>query len=131
MVDVDSVVTDFAVRDVVEPVDQIGDGGFARTRSAYKSNFLTRFREQAYIVEHLFLRSVSEVHILQAHVAFYFYILGFRVTRSHTFPGPHLRIPVGLFEAAVGFFYHVHQVHVALVFLRLFIDEPEHPARTG
>ena len=36
LIDIDAVIADFAVRNVVKAVDQIGDRGFSRARRAYK-----------------------------------------------------------------------------------------------
>src|SRR5699024_3798462 len=37
LVDIDTVVADFSVGDIIEPVDQIGDGGLSGTGGAYES----------------------------------------------------------------------------------------------
>ena len=40
LVDVDIVIADLAVGDVIEPVDQVGDGGLAGTGSADEGDLL-------------------------------------------------------------------------------------------
>ena len=41
LVDIDAVITDLAVGDIIEPVDQVGDGGLAGTGGAHKGDLLT------------------------------------------------------------------------------------------
>ena len=49
-VDVDAVIADLAVLDVVEAVDEIGDGGFSRTGAAHKGDLLSRRGKELYIM---------------------------------------------------------------------------------
>ena len=50
-VDVDSVVTDFAVRNVVKPVDQVGNRCLSRARGAHERDFLAGFGVEGYAVQ--------------------------------------------------------------------------------
>src|SRR5699024_10378016 len=52
LVDVDAVVPDFAVGNVVEPVNQVGDGGLARAGRTHKGNLLAGLSVQADVVQH-------------------------------------------------------------------------------
>ena len=69
LVDVDAVVADLAVGNIVEPVDQIGDGGLAGAGGANESDLLARMGVESHIVEDLLLRHIAEVHIVHGDVA--------------------------------------------------------------
>ena len=66
---VDAVVGDNALLHVVEAVDEVGDGGLARTGRAHKGDLLPGFGEQGHIVEHRLFPVVGEGHVVKAHVA--------------------------------------------------------------
>ena len=51
LVDIDAVIADLAVLDIVETVDQVGDGRLSGAGAADKGNFLTRLRVQIYVVK--------------------------------------------------------------------------------
>lgn len=57
LVDIDTVVTDFAILYIIKAVNQIGNRRFARTRASYKGNFLPRRRKYFDIVRTIFLSS--------------------------------------------------------------------------
>ncbi len=48
LIDIDVIVPDLAVVNIIEPVDQIGDGCLARTRRSDKGDLLTGLRIQAH-----------------------------------------------------------------------------------
>ena len=60
---------DLAVRDVVEAVDQVGNGGLTRAGGAHESQLLAGLGEKADVVEDGFALLIGEVHIIKAHVA--------------------------------------------------------------
>ena len=47
LVDVDAVVADLAVGNIIEAVDQVGDGGLARAGGAHKGDLLARLGVEA------------------------------------------------------------------------------------
>ena len=49
LVDIDTVIADLAVLDIVETVDQVGDGRLSGTGAADKGNFLTRRSVEIYV----------------------------------------------------------------------------------
>ena len=53
LVDIDTVVTDFAILYIIKAVNQIGNRRFARTRASYKGNFLPRRRKYFDIVSEM------------------------------------------------------------------------------
>ena len=63
-VDVDGVVPDFAIVNVVETVDEVGDRRFARAGRADERHLLPRFGVNAHVVQHEFVRLVAEVHVV-------------------------------------------------------------------
>src|SRR5699024_8832450 len=69
LADVDAVVADLAVLDVVEAVDEVGDGGLARAGGAYESHLLAGLGVQRNIVQHRLFGGVAEVHVVEADVA--------------------------------------------------------------
>ena len=60
LVDVDAVVADLAVGDVVEAVDEVGDGRLARTGGADKRDLLARLGKHGHAVQHFVVGRVAE-----------------------------------------------------------------------
>ena len=69
LVDVDAVVADLAVGDVVEAVDEVGDGRFACTGGAHEGDLLTGFGKDAHVMQHLVVGRVAKVNVVHANVA--------------------------------------------------------------
>ena len=69
MLDVDAVVRDLAVINLVEAVDEIGDGRLSGARRAHKRDLLPRLGKQVEVREHAGARHVGKVHGVEAHVA--------------------------------------------------------------
>ena len=66
--DIDSVVGDGARLDFIKPVDQVGDGGFARTGGTHKGDFLAGFGKQADVVEDGLILVVAKHHVVEPHI---------------------------------------------------------------
>ena len=69
LVDIDAVIADLAVCNVVEAVDQVGDGGLAGTGSANKGDFLTGVGIERYIMKHLLFGHIAKIHVVHGDVA--------------------------------------------------------------
>ena len=67
LIDIDAVIADLSVCDIVEPVDQVGNGGLAGSRGPYKGDLLARLREKRDIVQDDLVLIVAEIHIVHDH----------------------------------------------------------------
>ena len=74
--------------DVVEAVDQIGDGGLARAGSADKGDLLTGHGVHGDIVENLLFVRVAEIHTIEGHAAFHLTVGDGAVGPVGVLPGP-------------------------------------------
>ena len=131
LVDVDAVVTNLAVGNVVEAVDQVGDGGLARARSAHEGHLLAGFGVQGNVVEHFLALFVGKVHVRHAHVALQQGVGHAAVGLVGMLPGPLAGAGGGFGDVAVFVHVGVDQRHVAFVRLAGLIQQPEHPLRAG
>ena len=68
LVDIDPVIADLAIRDVIESVDQVGNGSLARAGRADKGDFLPRRGIQLDVVQDGFARLIAKVHIIKGNV---------------------------------------------------------------
>ena len=102
-VDVDAVIADFAVRNVVKTVQKVGDGGFTRARSAYKSHLLPRLCKKRYIVEHRLVLDIAEVHVFKTNVARKLRV-AYRAVTQGLLPCPKPRALVAFRKGAVFLF---------------------------
>ena len=122
--DVVAVVEDLTLLDVVEAVDQVGDGGLTGAGRTDESDLLARTAIEVDVVQDDFALIVAEVHILKDDVA-----LQLGVSDSAIgvllFPGPDAGGLVGLGQGVVGLELGMHQGDVALVDLGLFIQQGE------
>ena len=67
--DVDAVVGDGSLLDVVEAVDEVGDGGLSGAGGTHEGDFLAGLGKEGDIVEHHLIRIVAEGDVVEAHVA--------------------------------------------------------------
>ena len=67
--DVNAVDGDPAGINVVEPVQQVGDGGLARAGGAHEGDLLARLGIQADVLQHRLFRHIAEADVVQDHVA--------------------------------------------------------------
>ena len=68
--DVDAVIGDGAAGNLVEPVNQIDNGGLSGAGGADEGDFLSWFRVEADIVQYLLLRGIAKDHMVEPHIAF-------------------------------------------------------------
>ena len=67
--DADAVIADLAVGNVIESVDEVGNGSLACAGGAYEGDLLAGLCPQADVMEHQLVFTVAEVHILKDHAA--------------------------------------------------------------
>ena len=130
IVDRDAIIVDLAVRDVVEAVDQVGNGGLARAGGAHESQLLAGLGEKADVVEDGFALLIGEVHIIKAHVARQLGI-GEAPVLLGNLPGPQIGALTGFLEGAVLVIGHVDQGDGAVILLGGLIHQVKNPLSTG
>ena len=68
MAHIDAIVGDLAGVDLVEAVDEVGNGRLACSRGTDESDFLPRFRKQVEIGKHAMSRNIREVDGMESYV---------------------------------------------------------------
>ena len=68
LIDVDAVVTDLAVGNVVEPVDEVRNGGLAGAGSAHEGDLLAGMGIEGHVMQHGLLRHIAKVRVLHGDV---------------------------------------------------------------
>ena len=130
LVDVDAVVTDFAVLNIVEPVDKVGDGRLARAGRADERDFLPRRRVELDVMQHQLVIRIAEIHVIHDDIAFKLAVLRFARVLVRVFPRPQTGALPALGEAAVLLPLCVDEGYIAVVHLRLFIQQGKDALRT-
>ncbi len=69
LANVPSVDLNSATVNVVEPREQVDRGGLTRSRRPYQGYRLPRLGGHAYILEHGHAGQVTEVHVIEDHLA--------------------------------------------------------------
>ena len=85
---VNAIVADLTVLDIVETVNQVGNGGFSCSGGADKCNLLSRCRVEHNVVQYDFFISITEIHIVKNHIAGEFRISGGVICFMIMFPRP-------------------------------------------
>ena len=120
LVDADAVIGDLAVLDIIEAVDEVGDGSLACTRPADESNLHVRHRINVDVKEYLFLLVISKVYLVQfdtaVHLAVDITAVGLR-----NLPGPYTCAAIGGVEFAVATVSGIDERDFAVVGLGLLI----------
>ena len=130
-VDVDAVIADLSVCDVIETVDQIGDGGFSGSGTSHKGDLLARRGVQPDVVQNDFVRIIAKIHIVEGHVSGQLRVGDGALRLMGMPPGPQAGALWGFRQASVRIFFCVDQLHIAVVFLRRFVQQVEDPLRAG
>ena len=132
LVYIDIVISDLAVLDIIEAVDQIGDRGLAGACGPDQRDLFTGPCVDHDIVKDHLVISVAEIDVVESDVTFQFLVsravVGLLVI---VFPGPLSRMFLSLNDIAVFIVFAVDQHDVSLVGLRLFIQEIEDTLRAG
>ena len=123
---VDAVVGNGAALDLVEAVDEAGDGGLACAGGADKGDLLPRLCKEGHIVEDGLALIVAKDHMVETDVAPEGGQFPVRL-----FPGPGAGLEGGLGEGAVPALHHPHQLHLALVHLGLRLHDLEDALGAG
>ena len=63
LIDIDAIITDLTILNIIETVDQIGNGGLTGSGRSDKGNLLTRLSIQLDIMKHDLIIIISKVHI--------------------------------------------------------------------
>lgn len=129
LVDVDAIVSDLPVRNVIKPVEQVGDGCLAGAGRADKGDLLPRLSIQRDVVQHGLVGLVGKVHPVEYDAALEAGIGGCAVV-VRMFPRPHAGAPVRLAQFAVRI-RNVDEGHIAVVRLRRFVHEREDARGAG
>ena len=130
LIDVDIVIADLAVGNVIEPVDQIGNGGLACAGSAYEGQLLTGMGVQGHIMQHRLFRYIAEVHVEHGDIALQLGV-GQRAVAVGVLPRPVAGMLFRLGDIAVFVDLRIHQGHIAVILLRLLVQKLKDPLRAG
>ena len=123
LVDVDAVVADLAVGNVVEAVDEVGDGRLTGTGGTDKRDLLARLGIYGHAVQHLVVGRIAKVHVIHDQVTTQRHVLDLAGRAVRVLPCPHAGAVVGFLELpGVGIHLCVDKRHVALVGLGLLVE---------
>ena len=128
-VDIDFVITDFAVGNIVETVDKIGNSCFTCTRSSYERNLLSGTCVYRYVVQNHLLLGISEVDFVEFDISRKSFVCNTAVCLMRMFPSPYTRTLFALYEFAV-YFLGVYKSYISVIRLRLLVEKFEYSSRT-
>ena len=129
-VDVDAVIFDLAVGDVVEPVDEVRDGGLACAGRADEGELLAGLGVERDVVQDGLLRVIAEVDAVETDVAAQLHERGLAVN-GRILPGPCPGALGALGQAAVRVLAAADERDVAVVGFGLFVEQLEDPPCAG
>ncbi len=128
-IDIDSVVTDFAVCDIVESVEQVGDGCLSCAGGADKGNFLPGFRIKRDVMQDWLMRFICKIHVRHPYVPGQFGVGYGSVCPVGMFPGPHSG-PFSAFHDFSVLFPRIDQCNISIVGFGRFIQQGKNPFRS-
>ena len=114
VVHADAVIKDFAVLDVIEAINEVGNGCLASTCTTHKGNLLVRHGVNVNVKEHLFIRIIAKVHIIELDTTVDLNILVGTVC-LRDFPCPDARARFAGNELARAIVSRVDQGDIAMV----------------
>ena len=124
-IDVDVVDADFAVGDVIEAGQEVGNRGFPCSSRPNKRHLLARFGIKGDVMENRLFGDVAKVHIVHIDLAFHPRISRFRSIRMGVLPRPFSRIRIAFFWISIRIFASTHQGDIAFVDFARFVHNPK------
>ena len=121
--DVDSVVTDLTFLNIIETVDQVGDGCLSCTGRTYESKFLTRFCKKTDVFQDHFIRVISEGNVFETNVTCQFSVSNGTVCGMRMFPCPHAGSLFAFGDISVCIFSRIDKFYITFIFFRFLINE--------
>ena len=85
--DINAVVSDGTLLDIIEAVDQVGDGRLSGSGSPHKGHLLARLRVKRNVMQDCLFRHITKVHIVELHMSLHLYHIKRTVLFRHL-PGP-------------------------------------------
>ena len=131
LVDVDVVVADLAVGNVIEPVNEVRNGGLARAGSAHEGDLLAGMGIERHVMKHRFLRHIAKVHVRHGDVALQLRVGHGAVCLVGMLPGPMTGALFGFRNIALVVDFRVDQSDIALVLLGLLVHQLKNPLGAG
>ena len=129
--DVDAIVGDGTAVDVIEAVDQVGNGGLTGTGGTDKGYLLAGLGVEGDVVQDDLLRGVAEGDMVKPHIALELYMAEGAIL-FRDLPGQGVGVGVVAFDQVfVLVELGMHQGDGALVLFRLLIQKAEDPLGTG
>ena len=130
LANIDAIIPDLAVCDIVEAVDQVGDGRFAGTSGADKGDLLARAAIEVDPVQNSLFRHIAKINIGKGDVARQLVVGGGAVVVG-MLPGPDAGALGGLHQLVILAILDVDQGDITLVGLAGLVHHLEDTLRTG
>ena len=124
LLNVNAIIQDRALLNIVKTIDQVGNGGFACARAAYKGDFLAGLGKNVNIMQNGFFRRIAKIHPVEAHISGQRHIAHAAIGIV-LLPCPVVGFLLAFGHAAVCIQLHIAQLHRALVLLGLFVQQIE------
>ena len=121
---INSVIADLSLLNIIESIDQIGNGRFSGSGGSHKGNLLPRLCIKVHIMEHDLLRVISKVYIFKDHIPFQLDIIYAVICLMYMFPCPSSGSFFTFCECSV-FLFRIDQCDITFVFLFFFIHQTE------
>ena len=128
--DVNLIVADLAFLNIVETVDQVGDGRLSGTGGTDKRDFLARLCKQRYVVQNDFFRVVAKINVFEDNASLQLTVINRSVRLMRMLPCPSSGTLFRLGELSV-FFFCIDECYISFVELRLLIHQTEDTVGTG
>ena len=123
--DIDSVIADLTFLNIVETVDQVGDGSFSCTCGAYEGKLLAGLCKETDILKDYFIRVIAEGYILEADISCKFCIGYGAVSGMRMLPCPHAGSFFAFCDISLSIFFRINKLYITFIFFRLLIDQVE------
>ena len=130
-VDIDVIIADFAVGNVVKPVDKVGNGGFARAGCANKGDLLARLGVKGHIVQNRFIRGIAKIHLFHGDIPLQPGVGHGTLRLMGVLPRPDTRVLRAFGEIAFFVQLCVYQGHITAILLAFLVHQLKNALRTG
>ena len=127
---INAVILNGALLDIIEAVDEVGDGGFACAGGTDEGDLLARTAIQVDIMQDDLAQIIAKVYILKDNISLQFTVVCAAIG-VHTLPGPQVGALLGFGHRIIRQAFGVDQHDLALVHFRLFVQQVKDTLAAG
>ena len=131
LIDVNAVITDLSVCNIIETIDQVGNGSFSGASGSYKSNLLSGFGPKTDIMQNDLVICIAKVYVIKNNGPFQLGIGNGPFGFVRMLPGPQICSCLSFRQISIFIFFCIDQFYITFVSFRCLIHQIKNTLSAG